>query len=330
MSIREQLRERRTGWGARLSFGAVLLVFSEGIVWQTPTTFSAPEWIGIAAIYLALAAAALDLIARWRVNEALSLFMLAGLYGVINATLISHITSEGEPFALAVRPLAAQPLAFMAALAAFQILASGRATGPRDFGVALATGLLWGVWVRWFPEASDNPVPAVSVETALVMLAVGLIACLAIRFALPPADIYRREDWRLTPFEWAFVVAILWAALLYGYAQEEISDTALGIVVLLGGFLTAVLRMSARVRRDTTYLESITPPRRPNPAAWIVLIVPFLVMGAIGYSLPGSGDSATQSDLLFGALTGFGVVWPPTVSALIGIRVFAQLAREGM
>jgi hypothetical protein len=59
------MRERWTGWGTRLSFGALLLVFSEWIVWQTPTEFTALEWAGLVALYLAFAALSLDLIERF-------------------------------------------------------------------------------------------------------------------------------------------------------------------------------------------------------------------------------------------------------------------------
>ena len=93
----EQLRERWTGWGTRLSFAALLLVFSEWIVWQTPTDYNVLEWAGIAAIYLALAAITLDLIERFQVNEMFSLLVLAGLYGLVDATLISHITTRDLP-----------------------------------------------------------------------------------------------------------------------------------------------------------------------------------------------------------------------------------------
>jgi len=60
-----------------------------------------------------------------------------------------------------------------------------------------------------------------------------------------------------------------------------------------------------------------------------VVIVPLLLAGWGGYHMPGSGDSSVQSDLLFGALTGFGIVWPPAISTLTGVRAFIQLAREG-
>jgi hypothetical protein len=325
----EQLRERWTGWGIRLSFAALLLVFSEFVVWQTPTTFNALEWAGIAAIYIALAAISLDLIERFQVNEVFSLLILAGLYGLVDGTLISRVTASDLPFSLVIRPLAAQPLAWIGALAVFLLLNSGRASGPADFGVALIVGLAWGIWVHWFPLKTDEPIPTVKIVPALIALAVGLTACGVIRRALPPADIYRREDWRLTRVEGAAMGAILWAALVIGFAQEAISGTGLLIIAVLGGFMVFMLNFTIRVRRITSLLEPITPPRRPNMAAWLVLVAAFLVAGWIGYRLPGSGDHSVQGDLLIGALTGFGIVWLPGVSALIGVRVFVQLAREG-
>jgi hypothetical protein len=328
--MREQIRERWTGWGTRLSFAALLLVFSEWVVWQTPTEFDVLAWGGIAAIYLALAAIVLDLIERFQVNEVFSLLVLAGLYGLVDATLISHVTTRDLPLSLVIRPLAAQPLALIGALAVFRILAGGRRAGRLDFVVALIAGLAWGIWVHWFPVVSDESIPTVEIVPALIALAVGLLACGVIRWALPPADIYRREDWRLTRVEWGLTGAVLWAALVIGYAQKDITGAGLGIVVVMGGFMMVLLYTTIKLRRKTSLLESITPPRRPNLVAWVILIVPFLLAGWVGYRLPGSGDRSIQSDLLFGALTGFGIIWPPAVSALIGVRVFVQLAREGL
>jgi hypothetical protein len=122
--------------------------------------------------------------------------------------------------------------------------------------------------------------------------------------------------------------AVVWAALVIGYAQKNITGTGLGIVVGLGAFLVMLLNVTLKLRRKTSLLERITPPRRPNLAAWVVVSDPVLLAGWIGYQLPGSGDDSIQSDLLFGALTGFGIVWPPAVSALVGVRTFVQLARE--
>lgn len=326
--MREVIRDRASGWGARLSFAALLLLASELLVWQTPTAFNVLEWAGLAAVYLALAALALDLIARFHVNEVFSVLLIAGMYGLVNATLISHITTRDLPISLVVRPLAAQPLAFLAALAAFQILASGRATGPLDFGAALGIGLVWGVWVRWFPITSDEAIPVVGIDTALIALGLGMLGALVLRYVVPPAAIFRDEDWRLVPGEWIFVAAALGGALALGMADEDITPVGVVLVATLISFMVGMLIMTGPLRRAPVILRRITPPRRPNPAAWVVLIVPLLVAGWIGFKLPGSGDSSLQSDILIGALTGYGLFWLPVVSIGVGVRAFIQLARE--
>lgn len=327
--MRQLLQERGPGWDVRLSFAALLLVFSELVVWQTPGAFNALEWAGLAALYVALAAIMLDLIARLKINDVFSLFLLAGLYGLLNATLISHVTARDLPLSLIIRPFGAQPLAFLLALGSFHILASGRATGPLDFVIALVAGLAWGIWVRWFPLASDEPVPDVPIATALAVTGVGLVAVAAIRFALSPASLYRREDWLLPSGGWLAAGSVLGAALVIGAAQGLISRVDVGLTLMLGWVMGLMLYGTLTIRPARTMLDGLTPLRRPNLAAWLVIVMPFLVSGWIGYGLPGSGETSPQSDLLFGALTGFGVVWPPAISTLIGIRAFIRLTREG-
>ncbi|MBN1679138.1 MAG: hypothetical protein JW966_02520 [Anaerolineae bacterium] len=325
----EQVRDRVTGWGARLSLAALLLVFSELVVWQTPTRYSVPEWLGLAAVYLALAAIMLDLITRLRARDVFSLLLMAGIYGLVNAMLISRVITHDLPLSLVIRPLSAQPLVFMLALASFLILGSGRATGPLDMLVSVVTGVSWGVWVRWFPVVSEESIPEVSEGTALSVLALALAGCMLLRFVLPSADIYRREDWLLLPVEWALTGGVLIVALIVGAAQDKIDNLDMGIVAMLVNFMIMMLYVTLITRKDEPVLHAITPPRRPNPVAWLVLVGSFLVAGWIGYTLPGSGDSSAQSDLLFGALTAFGVVWLPIVAAVLGLRAFVQLAREG-
>lgn len=326
----ELVRERIPGWRARIAFAAVLLVFSEWIVWQTPLDFNVGEWLAWGAIYLALAALVLDLIARFKVNDVFSLLLVAGIYGLLNATLISHITTRDLPFSLIVRPLGAQPLALMGAVAAYQVLGSGRATGPLDFFAAATAGLAWGVWTRWFPLVSDEVLPEVARGDALAALGIALVALLVIVLVLHPSPQRKRADWMLTPIEWAVVVIILGGALLAGLEQDEISGLGLGIVASLISFLVMVLYASLVMRGDQTLLDSVTPPKSPLPMAWIVLVIPFLAAGALGFSLPGGDTSSVQSDILIAALTAFGIAWPPGVASVIGARAFIQLSREGL
>ncbi len=323
------VRDKWPVWRARVVFAAVLLVFSEWVVWQTPLDFTALEWLGWGALYLALAALMLDLFVRFRVGELFGLLLLAGVYGLINATLISHISTQDLPFSLIVRPLAAQPLAFIGAFAAYQVLTSGRATGPLDLAVAAAAGLAWGVWTRWFPVVSAEPLPDVARQDALVALALLLVALLVLASVVPPPVLRRRADWLLTPVEWVPVVAVL-AVALVAQASRDAVGPGLVIVVLLAGFMLAVLYLTLPLRHGNTLLDFVMPQHGPNPVAWMLLVVPFLVAGAIGFSLPGEGDGSVQSDILIGLLTGFGIVWPPAVSGVIGVRTFVQLTRRGL
>lgn len=319
-------RFRATAWGARLSFAAVLLVCSEWIIWQKPLDYSALEWLGVAAVYLALAATALDLLARLQVREPARLLMLAGLYGLVNATLIAHITARDLPISLLGRPLGAQPLAFLLALAIFQVLVSGRATGPLDFIGALIIGGLWGVWVRWFPTVSDEPVPAASSDEAIVALALLLVGCAALRYLLPGNRPRQERDWLLGKGESALVAAVLGAAVLVGLQGETITGADLAILAGLGSFLAITLLLSIPADQPSSVLHSLMPLHRPNMAGWLLVLVAFLIGGWVGYHLPAEGP---QGDVLFGALTLFGLVWPPVIAGLIGARVLIRLTREG-
>lgn len=317
-------------WRARIVFAAVLLVFSEWIVWQTPLEFTALEWLGWGVLYLALAALMFDLFVRFRVGDPFGVLLLAGVYGLLNATLISHISTQDLPFSLIVRPLAAQPLAFIGAFVAYQVLASGRATGLLDAASAAVAGLAWGVWARWFPVMSEDPLPTVARGDAVVALALALVALLVLASVMPPPVLRRRADWLLTPVEWLAVAGVLVAALVMGLERGMSGGLGLVIVVLLAGFMLAVLYLTLPLRPGGTLLDFVMPQRGPNPVAWMMLVVPFLVAGAIGFSLPGGDDGSVQGDILIGLLAGFGIVWPPAVSGVIGVRTFIQLTRRGL
>ena len=248
-------------WGARLSFGALLLVCSEWIVWQTPLDFTLAEWLGIAAITLALAALTLDLIARCHVNDMTGLLFVAGLHGLVDATLISHVTARDLPLSLIVRPLGALPLAFLLALGAFIWLAGGRVPPLLAAAVALISGLAWGVWFRWFPVVSDEPVSEAALGTALAAVGIGLAACGLIRWAWPPLAMARREDWLLAPPEAAGGIVLL-AALAWGASQDLIDGLGLVITVVLAAYPLMVHHDATR--RSPSLLEVITLPRRPR------------------------------------------------------------------
>jgi len=315
-------------WGARLGFAALLLTFSELVVWQAPGSYGLLAWLGLAALYLAFSAIALDLIARLAASDVPSLLLIAGVYGLANGTLISQVATRDLPLSLVARPLGAQTLAFLGALAAFRLLLSGRGARLPHLLAAVLGGLAWGVWVRWAPGASDGTIPPVPATTALIVTGLALVACLPLALLAARAAIARQEDWRLAPVEWIAAAGVLVAALAVGCAQGELGAAGIAAVIALIVFMLGILFATRALRGGHSALDAITPPRVPVVAGWIVLIALFLGAGWIGAALPGGDDRSTQGDLLIGLLTAFGVLWLPIVSAMAGVRAFIQLARE--
>lgn len=323
-----ETRASSATWGARLSFAALLLLASELVVWQRPTQYGPLDWPALGAVYVALAAITLDLVVRLRAADAPSLLLVAGVYGLVNGTLIGHVATRDLPLSLIVRPLGAQPLVFLAALGGFWLLLSGRAPRPLYLLVAAIGGLAWGVWVRWAPGASDGAIPPVSAVTALVAAALGLAACLLIAFLAPSAPVKRREGWLLSPVGWIAAGGTLLVALIWGVARGNIGGIGAGVVITLSAYMLGALIATRNLRPDRSALDALTPPRAPHVAGWFAVGALFLIAGGIGYALPGSGERSAQGDALIGLLTAFGVLWLPVISALVGMRAFVQLARE--
>ena len=312
-------------WRVRIVFAAILLVFSEWVVWQQPLHFSAVQWAGWAVLYVALSALTLDLAVRFRANEPLSLLLLAGVYGLLNATLISHITTQDLPVSLLVRPLAAQPLAFLGALGTLRLLlGEQRVRWSAALTVALG-GLAWGVWVRWFPHVSDEPLPATDALTAVSALGMAALALAGLSLAASHRVPRRRTDWLLGELEWWAVGVVLVVFLGAGMRQGALKGEGLSVAVGLAAFLLLVLALTPLLRVERTPLDVLTPPRRLRWGRWMVVAVIFLALGWVGYHLHGDGESARQSDWLFGLLTGFGALWPPVVSMAVGMQALAVL-----
>ena len=317
--------ERWAVWRVRVMFAATLLVFSEWVVWQQPLAFSAAQWLGWAVLYLALAALSLDLLVRFRANEPLSLLLLAGVYGLLDATLISHITTRDLPVSLIVRPLAAQPLAFLGALAVLRWLLGGGRMRWGGVLIAALSGAAWGVWVRWLPRVSDIPLPATDAPTAALGLGIAAAFLWALSRTMTLSVPRQRHAWLLGELEWWAVGAVLVVALGAGMRQGALSGEGLSVAVGLAAFLLLVLALTPLLRAEHTPLDALTPPRGLLGAgAWTLVASVFLAFGWVGFHQVG----AHQSNWLFGALTAFGALWPPTVSMAVGMQAIAVLSRR--
>ncbi len=328
---------RSGGWAAiwllRLSLAAILLVCSEVLWWSNdPLHYTALEWAGLAGIYLALAALMLDLLARFRVTDVLGLLVVAGLYGLLNGALIAHSAFSNLPISLVARPLGLHTLGGgLLGLVLWLGLLDGRGLRPGRAILLAGVGVLWGVWVRWFPLLESNAFPLPDLPTALILAALGGLVAGGLTWTASrrAAGIGIDERvFRLLPWEWLPVGGGLLAAFLIGARQGAITTFDGVVLGLLVGYMVAVL-FFLRGRRGRPLLGRVTPPQ---PVAWRVVLIggALLILPAVvGYSLPGQSPDGPPLQLLTAALTGFGVAWLPGVSLAAGLRAYVRLFRQG-
>lgn len=328
---------RSGGWAAawllRLSLAAILLVCSEVLWWSNdPLHYTAPEWAGLAGIYLALAALMLDLLARFRVTDVLGLLVVAGLYGLLNGALIAHSAFTNFPISLVARPLGLHALGGgVLGLMLWLWLLDGRGLRPGRAIVLAGVGLAWGIWVRWFPLLESNGFPLPELPTALILAALGWLVAGGLTWTASRRASGIGSDERLLclrPWEWLPVGGGLLVAFLIGARQGAIATfdgVALG---LLAGYMIAVL-FFLRGRRGHPLLARVTPSRPVAWPVWLACGALLILPAAVGYALPGQSPDGPPLQLLTAALTGFGVAWLPGVSLAAGLRAYVRLFRQG-
>ena len=100
------MRDRLGVWSLRGLLAALLLVCSQVLSWSNnPPAYNPGEWVILAGLYLVLAALMLDLLARFGVTDVLGLLVVAGLFGLLDASLISHSAFNNLPLSLVSRPM---------------------------------------------------------------------------------------------------------------------------------------------------------------------------------------------------------------------------------
>ncbi|MBZ0307022.1 MAG: hypothetical protein K8I82_13210, partial [Anaerolineae bacterium] len=187
-------------WVIRLYFAFVLLICGELIGWQQASTYGLQEWVLVFLIYVTSAALLLDVISRWHVDNFLTLLLAAGIFGLIEGTLVSLAARDADTvgIGLVFRPMGLEVLMFLLAFWMFRLLLSGRQAGAREFLLMAGVGAIWGVWVRWFPELEyDRSSPALSESLPF------LLAALLLAGFIPLAFRFRPVNWQLSVYELA-------------------------------------------------------------------------------------------------------------------------------
>jgi hypothetical protein len=308
-------------WQLRLTLGAVLMVFSEIIMWQNPTAHSLPEWGVRALLYLSLSALLLDFTVRFQVRNIAGLALVGGCYGLLSAALISRDIYTNLPWNLLVRGMGLQTGAGIYGLLFFILVMQGRQLDWRGLAGAVAVGVLWGIWIKWYPLQATTRWEAVSLETGITYFLVGAaVAGLLFMFAVPRFGIVRETDFRLEWWEALLVGVLPFISLFTGLLDETLIPVLpFGLIILLLAVVVGALYLN-RQGSEPSLLANITFSA-PNPATFLSLCAAFLIVSAL------SATATTDADSPLGVITYWlivaaGSLWVPAASVLVGVRAY--------
>ncbi len=315
-----------TTWLPRLGFALLLLCFGELVAWHQASTYSMPGWLAVAAIYIALAAITLDLLARWHMQEWLSAFLVAGIFGIGQSSLVTLALDQNLPLSLALFGTGVQTLMFLLAYGSFRLLYTGKHIGYALYLLPPVVGLAAGIWTRWLPELESVQLLVPEFDDTLPYTLFGLLACALLVFYMPLPEKITREDWMLMPMEMGISGGVLLVTLILRLDGNHLSTTGLVISGAVVGILGLMLWFTHQI--STNEFRLLVQPEPNLLIRWVLMLFPFVLMGWVGYHLPSENGNAIQSTVLFWVLVIFGVLWLPLVSVWIAMRAFTELLRQ--
>src|SRR5258708_2620081 len=324
-----RVRERLPIWGLRLVLGFMLFTLSELVMWQNPTAHAIIDWPVLLILYICLASILMDIVVRFQVNEPATLLLASGIYGLVSSIVMKHSARDimdAGPYGLVVRGCGLQTAAGLYGLLLCVVVMRGRSAESLQVVGAMAIGVLWGVWVHWYPLQDvargwqQVPIEEASLYILAALVAIGLL----ITFAAPRFRFVREQQMELLWWEAIAVGIPLFIALLVGMAQNVVPALPLLIFIGVGAFLVWALSYQ-RQGTDPSILAEITFTA-PNTITYIVLAVAFLVAGTVAYSLVDGKDSKVGIAVYWIAFA-FGTFGLPVALLIIFWRVFrAQTA----
>ena len=327
---------QRAAWLLRLWVAVLLFFGSDILLWMNPPGRSTLDWVAAAVAYIALAAALLDTIVRYRVRGINGILLLAGLYALAMALMVNpELTLSNVPRTLASRVLGGHTLGTLFILWLLLTLTGGtwRYRGAALVAVSGAVGLVWGVWVNRFPVVSQPDFGQVSFGTMLLYGGVALL--LVAGFLLLNArsrDLVSHIYLRLS-FGEASAVGVALIILFVRGAENDIVDAdslTLPAVILLGVYCAIIIWYLKREQGEML-LDGHVPVRLP-PLLWLVLAAGlFIGMGAVGYGLPNKVGPLNFYTGLAWLFNTFGALWLPLLSINLGVRALVrQTQTSGM
>lgn len=340
---------RRSAFSPRHWLLASLLLFgSEIVLWTMPTTRSLFDWGLLIVGYLALSLILLELAAFYRARNIFDLITLAGIYGLLNALLLNPASALVDvPRTLVTRAMGAHSLIGLAMLAFF-LWVSGRRRAPLAvFAGTALVGIAWGTWAHWSPlefaTGGETPLSTLLIA-ALVPLAAGGIALILNPSRGTKAPINASLSFtqsegmavgdspssegairRMTRLDWVLVLAAGLTLLIVRWAEGVLDAFSLVTIPLLIVYCVAVLYFQRR-KKGAMLLDGLEG-RESSPALYTAGGIAVMLGGLLGYSLPRGAGASDPLAVIAVVFTGYGLVWLPAVSLVLGARAFARQAR---
>lgn len=221
-----------------LSTGYIFVYFSEHLFWaRMRPDDSLSGWLGAWLVYSLLAFIFLDLLARFRVNNRWTLFLVGAAFGWLAEGLVVQTAYEMLPLSLSFTGLAWHALisVWIGWFAVQRTLLSGRRLDT--LGLAALTGLAYGLWaISWWLE------PEGGVASLRAFASFSFTATLLVMLA------YTVANWSSTapfaPHRRVRIVIYGLFGLVFVFVTVPAAPLALAILPLLLGLVLWGLRRS--------------------------------------------------------------------------------------
>jgi len=315
MRQRIRIRERLPVWGLRLVLGVILLTLAELVMWQNPPARTALDWAGVLILYVALASILMDATVRFQARNIPTILLVSGLGGLISSAVINHSAFPNFPGGMIVNGFGLQAAAILYGLLLFVSVMRGKQVEPRQIAGAVAIGVLWGVWVHWYPLQKSASWGLVAIETAHLYILPALILIGVLVIGVGPRFRFVREK-QMELLWWEAIVAAvpLFTALIVGMVQDVIPFFPLLLMIGIGAFAAWALYYQ-RGGYEPSILAQMSFVA-PNAITYIVLAIAFLIAGTLAYGLVLDSDSVAGLAVYLLAFA-FGSLWLPGASLLI-------------
>ena len=300
--------------GQQLGFVIVLAGLTE-LVWHQPQVHPLVSVLG----YLVFGLLLFDFIHFNQAFHPVRGLLIAGLFGILQATLISGNLGSDFPLGVALYGASISTLAFFVAyLIFFQPLRWG-------LGGIFSTGLLSGLWVYGVPQTDLIDIAWQAPDLMPTLMLATLILGLGLGLKL----IGQKSNYAPMPLMLTRPALILVILSSVGLAIVQFSQDNLTTVSLLIALVVMVVLI---LMLWFIYLNKLYSRAQATPAlTWLqigFIVLAFLIAHGLGYiavdAVPELGDGIILVLLILGAS------WLPLMSAALGFEAFVQLADEGI